>query len=145
VADSCYFTLVRLAGCRSQLRHFQLGTADPPDAQLLDKSALRAALPTVSKVRYEQTLCAEHPSFKPFLGKLEREKAEQDPDSLSSLWGVSKEQTMELCEKLIEAGFFERRGTKSEPIYWVPFLYRDGLDLVQGSAAKKAKKAVSKA
>ncbi|WP_130430022.1 P-loop ATPase, Sll1717 family [Rivibacter subsaxonicus] len=124
-----------------QLRHFQLGTGDPPDEHLIDKSALRAALPRVSKARYEQTLCAEHPSLKPYLDRLEREKAEQDPDSLSSLWGISREKTVALCERLIEVGFLERRGTKGEPIYWVPFLYRDALDLVQGSAARKAKKA----
>jgi hypothetical protein len=34
----------------------------------------------------------------------------------------------------VDIGFFELRGTKQEPVYWVPFLYRDALNLVQGEA-----------
>ena len=33
-----------------------------------------------------------------------------------------------------EIGFFDARGTKDEPSYWVPFLYRSALNLVQGKA-----------
>jgi hypothetical protein len=33
-----------------------------------------------------------------------------------------------------DVGFFERRGTAGDPDYWVPFLYRDALGLVQGEA-----------
>ena len=40
----------------------------------------------------------------------------------------------EIAEQLTEVGFFERKGTKDNPSYWVPFLYRDALNLVQGSA-----------
>lgn len=124
-----------------QLGHYELGNQDPPEQQLLDSSALRSALPRVSQVRYEQTLCAEHPALKPYLDKLDREKAEQNTETLSAIWGTTTDEAAKLCEKMVEAGFFERRGTKLEPIYWVPFLYRDALNLVQGSAIKKAKKA----
>ena len=31
-------------------------------------------------------------------------------------------------------GFFEQRGDKVSPAYWVPFLYQPALELVQGSA-----------
>ena len=123
-----------------QLRLFQLGNSEPPGELLFDAAAIRAALPTVSKARYEQTLCAEHPALKPYLEKLEREKAEQTRDSLALLWKVSTERAVELAEKLVEAGFFERRGTKDSPNYWVPFLYREALDLVQGSAAKRSRR-----
>lgn len=124
-----------------QLSSFELGSPDPSEHQLLDKSSLLAALPQVSKVRYDQTLCAEHPALKPYLDQLEREKVEHNLQTLRELWNTTNEKTSELCEKLVEAGFFEQRGTKSDPIYWVPFLYRDALKLVQGSAIKKAKTA----
>lgn len=35
---------------------------------------------------------------------------------------------------LTKVGFLEQRGDKQDPIFWVPFLYRDALDLVQGAA-----------
>ena len=121
-----------------QLRLLQLGGSEPPEQQLFDKAAIRAALPTVSKARYEQTLCAEHPNLKPFMDKLEREKTEQGQESLASLWQVTPARAAEIAEKLVEVGFFERRGEKESPNYWIPFLYREALDLVQGAA--KAKK-----
>lgn len=126
-----------LAARDEQLRLFQLGSADPPDEQLFDKAAIRAALPIVSKARYVQTLCAEHPHLKPYLEKLEREKTEQNPESLATLWKLPVDRAADVAEKLVEAGFFERRGHKESPNYWVPFLYREALDLVQGSAQKK--------
>lgn len=120
-----------------QLRLLQLGASEPPDLQLFDKAAIRAALPTVSKARYEQTLCAEHPNLKPFMDKLEREKTEQGLESLAVLWQVTPARAAEIAEKLVEVGFFERRGEKDSPNYWIPFLYREALDLVQGAAKTK--------
>lgn len=129
-----------LATRDEQLRLLQLGAAEPPNQQLFDKSAIRAALAAVSKARYDQTLCAEHPTLKPLLDKFEREKTEQDRDSLAKLWSVSPDRASEIAEKLVEVGFFERRGEKDAPTYWIPFLYREALDLVQGAAKPKAKK-----
>lgn len=117
-----------------QLKRYQLGNADPEDNQLFDKLAVRAALPAVSKVRYEQTLCAEHPGLKPYLDKLEGEKTQHTIETLERLWRCSRGKSAELAEKLVDAGFFERRGSKDSPNYWVPFLYRDALNMVQGAA-----------
>lgn len=117
-----------------QLRLHQLGNPVPGQKQLFDRSAIRSALPEVSKARYDQTLCAEHPSLKPYLDKLEREKTQQSISSLSRLWKCDHEKAVEIAEKLVETGFFERRGTKDAPSFWVPFLYRDALNMIQGSA-----------
>jgi hypothetical protein len=117
-----------------QLKLYELGNDDPELERLFDKASFRSALPTVSQVRYEQTLCAENPTFKPFLDKLEREKTQQSNESLAVLWECSVEQVTPIAQKLVEAGFFERRGAKDSPTYWVPFLYRDALGLVQGAA-----------
>ncbi len=35
---------------------------------------------------------------------------------------------------LVEVGFFERRGSRDIPDYWIPFLYREALELTQGAA-----------
>lgn len=125
-----------LATRDEQLRFYELGNAEPDHEQLFDKIAIRAALPAVSKARYEQTLCAENPTLRPYLEKLDREKTQQSRETLAVLWKCSAEKATEVAEKLVEAGFFERRGSKDDPTYWVPFLYRDALNLVQGVQRK---------
>jgi hypothetical protein len=92
------------------------------------------ALPTVSDARLVQYLYAEYPAYKPFLEKLEGQKAEQTPESLAELWSVDRPGAIEKAKELVDLGFFELRGTKEEPTFWVPFLYRDALELVQGKA-----------
>ena len=73
-------------------------------------------------------------SERPFVSKLEGQKAEQTPDSLANLWSLSRDGAIAKAKELVELGFFEERGTRDEPTYWVPFLYRDALNLVQGKA-----------
>ena len=36
--------------------------------------------------------------------------------------------------QLAEIGFFQKKGPKEDPEYWVPFLYRPALEMVQGAA-----------
>jgi hypothetical protein len=117
-----------------QLKLYELGNSEPPAEELFDRTALRGALPEVSKSRYQQTLCAENPALKGYLDQLEREKTQQTLLSLSKLWRCTTEKAREIAELLVEAGFFERRDTKDNPTYVVPFLYRDALKLVQGAA-----------
>lgn len=117
-----------------QLKLYEIGHSEPAGEQLFDRAAIRAALPAVSKIRYEQTLCAEHPALKLFLDKLDTEKTEQSPTSLSKLRKITSDKAVEIADQLVEAGFFERRGSKDAPTFWVPFLYRDALRMLQGSA-----------
>jgi hypothetical protein len=117
-----------------QLQLLEMGAAEPAGEVLISPAALKAALPAVSNVRYTQTLCAEHATLKPLLAKLEGEKTQQTAKSLAKIWRTSSSEALENAEKLVEIGFFEKRGTKDDPIFWVPFLYRDALHLVQGPA-----------
>lgn len=117
-----------------QLKSLERGEPEPDGECLFDRSALQAAMPEVSKERYERTLCAEHPNLKSILDKLEREKTQQTPSSLSKIWRVSEAEALNRAEKLVEVGFFEKRGSKESPLFWVPFLYRDALNMVQGQA-----------
>jgi hypothetical protein len=117
-----------------QLKLLEMGAPEPSGEALFDRGALKSALPEVSKVRFEQTLCAEHPTLKPILMRLEGEKTQQTPSTLAKIWSVSETTALERAEKLVEVGFFEKRGSKEQPIFWVPFLYRDALNLLQGPA-----------
>jgi hypothetical protein len=72
---------------------------------LFDRNALKAALPEVSKARYEQTLCAEHPTLKEILGKLEGEKTQQKPAMLAKIWHVRETEAHARAEELAEVGF----------------------------------------
>lgn len=118
----------------AQLKQIEIGVQEPPAEILIDRVALKSAIDEVSKTRFEQTLCAEYPNHKTLMLKLERQKTEQRPESLATIWGVEVDKATELAEALTEIGFFERRGTNDQPTFWVPFLYRDALRMVQGPA-----------
>jgi hypothetical protein len=117
-----------------QLKLLEMGTAEPAGETLITPTALKAALPVVSSVRYNQTLCAEYATLKPLMERLEGEKTQQSPKTLAKIWSVTPTSALANAEKLADIGFFEKRGTKEEPVFWVPFLYRDALHLVQGTA-----------
>ena len=112
----------------------ELGELEPDEKKLFARASFKDALPEVSKVRLEQTLYAEHPEKKPWIEKLRGEKTLHTPESLAVIWNTSAEQTTAHALELAAMGFFEVRGSKQEPSFWVPFLYRDALELVQGSA-----------
>jgi hypothetical protein len=118
-----------------QVKRFERGDEPSPEGnQLFARVAFKEALPEVSRVRLEQTLYAEHPEQKPWLEKLRGEKTLQTPDTLGQIWALSIEDATVRAATLVTIGFFEQRGTKQAPEYWVPFLYREALDLIQGTA-----------
>ena len=117
-----------------QVKRFEVGESAPEGEQLFARPAFKDALPEVSTVRLEQTLYAEFPELKGWLEKLRGEKTSHTPDTLAEVWGVSREEATLKANELAGVGFFEKRGTSQDPEYWVPFLYRDGLALVQGAA-----------
>ena len=118
----------------SQLRRTEVGHPEPPDEILIDRPAFKDALEVVSEVRLKQTLYAEYPEWRTRLEALEGAKAQQSAATLAEIWGVDEGKARAIADRLVELGFFERRGTRQEPDYWVPFLYRDALHLVQGEA-----------
>jgi len=117
-----------------QIKRMESGEPEPDGEKLFARASFKDALPDVSKVRLEQTLYAEHPEKKPWIEKLRGEKTFHTPESLASIWKVSVEKATAQALELAAIGFFEGRGLKQELNFWVPFLYRDALELVQGSA-----------
>lgn len=117
-----------------QIRRLELGEQPPEGEVLFARTAFKDALEPVSKVRLEQTLYAEYPALRDALERLRGESTSYRARSLAAIWQISEEEAVRTAQQLAEVGFFELRGAKEDPEYWVPFLYRDALDLVQGSA-----------
>jgi hypothetical protein len=117
-----------------QLHTREVGGTEPPEENLFDRSSLKSALPQVSKARLHQTLFAEFPQLRQYLQKLDGEKTQQNPRSLAKIWKINEKEALEIADRLTDVGFFEKRGQKADPSFWVPFLYRDALSMSQGSA-----------
>ena len=128
--------MIQLLNCilDREIKRLEQGGIVPANDQLFDRSVFKSALPEVSSSRLTQYLYAEYPSEKQFVAKLEGQKSEQTPEALAELWSMSRDEAIEKANMLVELGFFEERGTAGQPTYWVPFLYRDSLKLVQGRA-----------
>jgi hypothetical protein len=118
----------------TQYRKLELGEAAPDNGQLFTRTAIKEGMPEVSKTRLEQTLYAEYPSLRVECEKLCGDKSAQTPDSLEKIWGMDRAEALKVARKLVEVGFFEERVVKDLLIFWVPFLYRDALELSQGTA-----------
>jgi hypothetical protein len=119
-----------------QVKRFEIGDSGEPEKEYLFSrpATFKDALPEVSKVRLEQTLYAEYPNLHTPLEKLRNAKTSQTVETLAQIWGTTHNETKTLADELVEIGFFEQRITREETQYWVPFLYRDALDMIQGTA-----------
>lgn len=117
-----------------QIKRMERGEPEPEGQLLFDRSVFKEALDTVSRVRYTQTFIAEYPEFQKLTDKLRGEKAEHTSQSLSKIWELQEGEAERHADELVATGFFEKRGSSGTYTYWVPFLYRGALDLVQGKA-----------
>jgi hypothetical protein len=128
--------LILLLNCirDEEIRRIEQGGAPAPGDQLFDRSVFKAALPTVSAARLHQYLYAEYPNHRQYIEALDGQKTEQTIDSLAPIWGIDKTATLQEANELVDLGLFEKRGTRDTPTFWVPFLYRDALNLIQGRA-----------
>ena len=119
---------------RVELKQMEISIQETELSYLFSRLAFKNALNEVSLARLEQTLFAEYPTYKPLLQALQGAKTRHTIPTLMNLWNESKEATEKHANQLAEVGFFKKEGTPNEPEFWIPFLYRDGLDLVQGTA-----------
>lgn len=119
---------------QQQVVRLERGEDDSVESALFERVVFKPALNEVSKVRYAQTFKAENPSLAPLTEKLRGQKTEQTVQTLAALWGKDVVDCAKLVDRLVKAGFFEKRVVKNETTYWVPFIYRDALEMVQGKA-----------
>lgn len=117
-----------------QIQRLELGGPPPDDGKLFSRVVFKDALPAVSKVRLEQTIYAEYPDLREKLERLRRGKTLHTVESLAGVWGCTADEARLVAAQLGEVGFFELRGERDDREYWVPPLYRDALDMVQGTA-----------
>lgn len=118
-----------------EIQRLERGGSQAPEDQLFDRSVFKAALVPVSRARLNQYLYAEYPEYRSVVSALERQKSEQSIESLVRIWRVDNEEAERKAEALREIGFFQKRTRRqgdSKETYWVPFLYRDSLNMVQG-------------
>ena len=128
--------LIHLLNClqEQQVHRVEVGDPEPAGSQLFTPGVFKEALLEVSRARLEQTLFAEYPGLQKPLEELRGGYTQQTIPSLGRVWGISLEEAADRANNLVQATFFELRGSRETPEYWVPFLYRDALDLIQGAA-----------
>ncbi|UNX54852.1 hypothetical protein MF406_00675 [Georgenia sp. TF02-10] len=124
------FTTVR----DRQLGRIDTGQAAIAEGVYFESQAFRDAHPEVSETRLQKTIYPEYPWLKDWLEALRGQRTLQDVVSLEALWGTVRVDTEERIRRLVDVGFFEQRGSVAERTYWVPFLYRPALEMVQGAA-----------
>ncbi len=122
------------AARRIQISRLERGELMPEGEVLFERPVFKEALKEVSNVRYKQTFRAENPGYIKYTDALKTKKTEQTVESLSSLWEIGNLEAKEVAEKLVNLGFFEKRKAGETYSYWVPFIYRDALEMVQGKA-----------
>ncbi len=121
----------------TEIRRLERGESPAPGSHLFERSTFKQALPAVSQARLVQNLYAEYPDVVPFVQALANEKTEQTVESLAAAWSSDVSSVIEKAEKLVDLGFFEKRGSREQPTFWIPFLFRDALHLVQGLAEEE--------
>lgn len=121
------------------VRDRQLGRLDTGQAAIaedlyFEPQSFRDAHPEVSETRLQKTIYPEYPWLKDWLEALRGQRTLQDVISLEALWATQRPETEERIKRLVDVGIFEQRGLVAERTYWVPFLYRPALEMVQGTA-----------
>lgn len=124
------FTIVR----NRQLDRIDTGQATIPEKIYFEARSFREAHPEVSDTRLQKTIYAEYPWSKAQLEALRGQRTLRNATSLGSIWGTDLATTEDWIRRLVDIGFFEQRGSLAQRTYWVPFLYRPALELVQGTA-----------
>jgi hypothetical protein len=114
----------------TQLERLERGEPEPSGEPLLSPQALLDALPEVSRSRLEQTIFAEYPDSRSFLLALDQQRTDQTSKTLAGIWQVDEDTATVIANGLVELGVFEQRGTRTNPSYWVPFLYHSALGMV---------------
>jgi len=118
----------------NQLQRLERGEKEPDGKIVFDKSIFKDSLITVSKVKYEQTLLSEYNEYLSYFEALRGKKSEHNLSTLSELWNTSTEEAAKIANNLTSIGFFIKKKEKDDISYWVPFIYRGALELVQGKA-----------
>jgi len=98
---------------------------------LIGPPALLYGLAELSKRRRDTYLKAEFPHLWPHIEKFQGGKSEYSAAALQKLLGKSWQ---EAAANLVSVGFLRKRERSGQPTFWIPYLYRKGMELTQGKA-----------
>lgn len=115
-----------------QLRRFEVGQTPPDGDVLFDAASLIGALPEVSRMRFQQTLCAEYPQLRDRMQQLENEKSVQTAQTLAAIWRIDLQHALDTAYQLVDIGFFQFSGTRRSPLFLIPLLYQSALKIRRG-------------
>lgn len=111
-----------------------IGSSKVESPNIFSRASIKSATLEVSKVKTEQNLFAENSNLKQYIQKFDGNKAEQNIETLSKLWGRNVDETKNIASELVNVGFFEQRAARDEGVYKIPFIYRPYLRITQGKA-----------
>ena len=98
---------------------------------IIGSSALQYGLKELSKQKKLTYLQAEFPHMWTHIEKFVGGKTEYDESSMQKIVGKGWKA---IADDLVSIGVFKRFTRGNSFFYWVPFLYRHGLELTQGKA-----------
>jgi|HubBroStandDraft_6_1064221.scaffolds.fasta_scaffold96116_2 hypothetical protein len=122
------------AAIARQIKHLELGGRLTTDENLFQRSIMKDALSDSSKEKVEKHLFAEYPKYRPWLEALRGGKSQYNIKALAAVWGIGKEETLSRAQSLEEIGFWSKENNGLEPEFWIPLIYREGLEIKQGKA-----------
>jgi hypothetical protein len=106
---------------------------DQSSDHIISARAIRYGHEQVSLGKKTNLLKAEFPHLWPLIEKFEGGKTEHTVSSLKKMFGSGWKTT---CGDLVSIGLLEQKGKRNggSETYWIPHLYRKGLNLTQGKA-----------
>ena len=109
------------------------GDLDGTCEHVIDSQALQYGFIELSKRKRQTYLEAEFPHLWVHMSKFVGGRTDYNASTLKSLLGKD---WARIAEQLEDIGFLFKRTLRGEEVYSVPFLYRMGMDLTQGSAGR---------
>ena len=118
---------------RSTQRQQDICRANPEGTShcVIDAAAILYGFEELSKRKRDTYLQAEFPHLWTDMEKFSGGKADYSEDALRDLLGA---RWKEVTENLPSIGFLFKGVKNNEPLFSIPFLYRHGMNLTQGSA-----------
>lgn len=98
---------------------------------LIGPQAMQYGLEELSQRKRDTYLKAEFPHIWPHIEKFQGGKSEYTIESLQSLFGKHWDK---IVGDLVSIGLIRKQERSGSDTYWIPYLYRKGLDLTQGRA-----------
>lgn len=94
---------------------------------LVSQSAIRESYKSISKDKLIIQLYAEYPNYRPWIEKFKNQKAEHSENSLKKILGSHWKYRIERLKRI---GFIEEKANS----WKIPFLYREGLNIIRGKS-----------